>query len=122
LLSSVRKPLHRSARDAGDDDPTATDAHSGADRRQEEGETALAERPFERGRDADVVPHSDSSREFNVSSSSTRVTMQRLRFGETEQSGHALDRDATFHAAVPTLHHHVAQSNPPIKPFAATNL
>jgi len=114
--------LDGSAGGTCDDDSPSADADAGADRRQQEREALLAEGPFEWRGHADVVPHPDPPREFHISSSPAGMAAQGLRLREPKERHHALAGDPALHAAVPALHHVVAQPSPRIKSFAATNL
>jgi hypothetical protein len=122
LFTAVRIPLHGAAGVARDDDATAADPDARAHGGQEEREALLAERPFERGRDANVVPHPDPPRQLDVPPSPNHSAVEGLHLREAEQGDHPFPGDPSFHPAVPTLHHRTAHAVYRIKPFSAPNL
>jgi len=122
LFPPVRISLDRATRGARDDDPPSAHPDSGADGREQERETFLAEGSLERRRHAHVVAHSKAPRQLDITARATCVALERLGLRESEQGRHAFERDPPFHAAVTPLRHSMAEPCGGIKSFLATNL
>ena len=84
LFPTIRIALDRAARGARDDDPAPSHPDPGAHGWQKEREALLAKGPLEGRRNSNVVTHPDPPREFDVSSRTACVALERLALGQVE--------------------------------------
>jgi len=105
LFPAIRIPLDGATGGARHDDPTPPHADASADRGEEEREALLAKGPLEGRRNSNVVTHPDPPREFDVSSRTACVALERLALGQVEERRHPLKGDPPLHPAMPSLRH-----------------